>query len=79
MQENNPLPINDGITFINIEPEYVSLFDFLGRAAGPELGKEVYIKSQQSNVIIKSKQVSNKKYTGNIVTYPKAFLELYFK
>jgi hypothetical protein len=79
MQKNNSQPINDDIKFINLDPEYVSLFEFLGKAAGSELGRQVYIKSVQSNVYIKSKQVSNKKYTGNIVTYPKAFLELYFK
>jgi hypothetical protein len=58
--------------------EYLSLYDFLGKAAGPELGKEVNNEAIKFNVQTKQRQVSNPVYKGKIILYPKSFLETYF-
>jgi hypothetical protein len=58
--------------------EFISLYDYLGRAAGKELGKQVAEYALISRVQHKIRQVSNPKYAGPIMLYPKPFLELYF-
>jgi hypothetical protein len=58
--------------------EFISLYDYLGRAAGKELGKQVAEVASASRVPCKTRQVSNPKYAGPIMLYPKTFLELYF-
>ena len=57
----------------------VSLYDYLGRAAGPDLGKQVAIAAAKAGVKHEIREVSNIKYTGPIMLYPKSFLDLYFK
>ena len=57
----------------------VSLYDYLGRAAGPELGKQVAIAATKAGVKGETRQVSNPVYKGPVMLYPKAFLDLYFK
>lgn len=57
---------------------YVSLFDFLGRPAGIELGTKVYKESCRRNEKTKIRNISNKKYTGKIMLYRQEFLEQYF-
>ena len=59
--------------------EMISLYDYLGRAAGPDLGKQVAIAAAKSGVKHEIREVSNSKYTGPIMLYPKSFLDLYFK
>ena len=59
--------------------EYLSLFDFLGKAAGRELGKQVNNEAIKFKVNTKQRQVSNPIYKGKIILYPKSFLETYFK
>lgn len=59
--------------------EYLSLYDFLGKAAGGQLGKEVATAAIQNNIPIQTKEVSNPKYTGTVNLYPKDFLEFYFR
>jgi hypothetical protein len=61
------------------EEQYLSLFDYLKKPAGPDLGKKVAEFAKQVKVKPKSKEVSNPKYTGTILMYPKSFLDLYFK
>jgi len=58
---------------------YLSLYDFLKRAAGAELGKEVEQAARQKDIIIRYKSVSNPVYTGKINMYPISFLQEYFK
>jgi hypothetical protein len=58
--------------------EFISLYDYLGKAAGKELGKQVAEAASVSKIPCKTRQVSNAKYTGPIMLYPKTFLELYF-
>ena len=59
--------------------EMISLYDYLGRAAGPDLGKQVATAAAKTGVKHEIREVSNSKYTGPIMLYPKSFLELYFK
>ena len=59
--------------------EMMSLFDYLGHAAGNQLGKEVAAVAQSLNVPVKMRQVSNSVYTGLVCLYPKDFLTIYFK
>lgn len=58
--------------------EYKSLFDFLGKAAGPQLGKEVAKAAIIEGIPTQSKNVSNKQYKGEIKMYPVFWLEQYF-
>ena len=57
----------------------VSLYDYLGRAAGPELGKQVATAAAKAGVKHEIREVSNPKYRGPIMLYPKSFLDLYFR
>ena len=56
----------------------MSLYDYLGRAAGSELGQRVAAAATQNKVKIETRQVSNTKYTGDVMLYPKAFLDQFF-
>ena len=58
--------------------EYLSLYDFLGHPAGPELGAKVASAAKFSNVKILTKEIFNPRYQGIIMTYPQSFLEDYF-
>ena len=57
----------------------MSLFDYLGHAAGSELGKQVADSATAEKVKINAKYVSNPKYSGEILMYPKEWLDKYFK
>ena len=59
--------------------EMISLYDYLGRAAGSELGKQVATTAAKAGVKSEIREVSNVKYTGPIMLYPRSFLDLYFK
>ena len=63
---------------MNIEIEMVSLFDYLKKPAGPELGKQVASAAMNEKIRMESKQVANPKYKGNILMYPKTWLDEYF-
>ncbi len=55
-----------------------SLFEYLGKPAGSELGKAVAAAAAKAKVKIDSHEVSNPKYTGRILKYPVPFLNEYF-
>ena len=59
--------------------EMMSLYDYLGRAAGPELGQKVATAAAAAGVKGRMREVSNPAYKGPVMLYPKAFLDLYFK
>lgn len=61
-----------------MEIEMVSLYDYLKKPAGQELGKLVASAAMNEKIHIESKQVSNPKYKGNILMYPKVWLDEYF-
>jgi len=58
---------------------FLSLYDYLGHAAGPKLGRLVneYAKIRK-NIPTKLKQINNPKYNGYVFTYPKEFLDEFF-
>jgi len=59
--------------------EYLSLYDYLGHAAGKELGKEVAAAAIQAGIRLETREVDNPKYTGIVHLYPKNFLDFYFR
>ena len=58
---------------------YLSLYDYLGKPAGNDLGKEVAAAAIKANIKIQTREISNPKYTGKVHLYPKDFLEFYFR
>ena len=58
--------------------KYVSLYEYLGYAAGGELGRKVAYEAAKAGIIPETKEVSNPAYKGIVYTYPESFLELYF-
>jgi hypothetical protein len=62
-----------------MEIKMMSLFDYLGRPAGGELGKQVYTTAHQLKVPVETRRVETKKYTGDVMLYPETFLKEYFE
>ena len=58
---------------------YLSLYDYLGRAAGQKLGGEVNRAAVEKKVEFKQRFISNPAYHGNVHLYPIEFLNEYFK
>ena len=58
--------------------EMLSLFDYLGRAAGPKLGLEVAIFAKQQDSKIEIRQVSNPRYSGPVNLYTEGLLDEFF-
>lgn len=58
--------------------EMISLFDYLKKPAGAE-GQKVYAKAKELKIKCDNTPVQNSKFTGNVMTYPKSFLDNYFK
>ena len=56
-----------------------SLYDYLGHAAGSELGQKVATAASTAGVKHEIREISNPKYKGPVMLYPRAFLDLYFK
>ena len=59
--------------------KYHSLYEYLGRAAGPSLGdkvNEVAIKQKQKFV---QQDISNPSWSGKVFCYTKDFLDKYFE
>jgi hypothetical protein len=59
-------------------PYMMSLYEYLGRAAGSELGKEVAEVAVKLRETIQEQEVSNPKYTGKVKLYRREFLDEYF-
>jgi hypothetical protein len=57
---------------------YVSLYDYLGKAAGKTLGGEVLKAAQEKNIKRDVKHVTQGGYDGLVMTYPRQFLDWYF-
>ena len=63
----------------NNNMEKISLYDYLGHAAGADLGQQVAYAAAKAGVITETRQVSNAVYKGPVMLYPRSFLDLYFK
>jgi hypothetical protein len=59
--------------------EYLSLYDYLRKPAGEKLGKEVWDAASKQGIKAQTREVSNSKFTGKVLLYPKDFLEFYFR
>ena len=59
--------------------DYLSLYDYLGKAAGQELGASVNRAAVEKEVEFKQRFISNPAYHGNVHLYPVEFLDEYFK
>ena len=55
-----------------------SLFDYLGRAAGKQLGLEVAIYARQQKIQIETRQITNPVYSGTVNLYNEDFLLSFF-
>ena len=64
---------------MNQLPYMMSLYDYLGYAAGPELGKEVAETATKLQETIKTREISNTRYKGIVHLYRREFLDEYFK
>ena len=60
--------------------EMLSLYDYLGKRAGEELGGEVTkaAKAHPKHIQLSSREISNPVYSGKVTLYPKWFLDEYF-
>jgi hypothetical protein len=58
----------------------MSLYDYLKKPAGTKLGKEVYLYARKTNQAkhIQTREISNSKYKGTVLLYPKHVLDQYF-
>jgi hypothetical protein len=57
----------------------LSLYDYLGKAAGSELGKQVAELAVKQKITIGERYIDTLRYKGKILLYPKEFLDFYFK
>jgi len=60
------------------KPHMMSLYEYLGRAAGSELGKQVAEVAVKLRETIQEQEVSNPKYAGKVKLYRREFLDEYF-
>ena len=60
------------------KPYMMSLYDYLGYAAGSELGKEVAATAVALKETIQKRYVTNTRYKGEILLYRREFLDEYF-
>ena len=55
-----------------------SLYDYLGRAAGKQLGLEVATYARQQKTQIETRQITNPVYSGTVNLYNEDFLLSFF-
>jgi hypothetical protein len=60
------------------KPYMMSLYDYLGRAAGKQLGLEVNTVAVKLKETIQERYVENPAYKGNVHLYRREFLDEYF-
>ena len=58
-----------------LNTNYLSLYDFLGRGAGKELGGKIDTEAKKHGIEILKREVSNPKWKGDVSLYPQYFLE----
>jgi len=61
-----------------MEEQMLSLYDYLGHAGGPDLGKNVFKFTKNLGAKTSIREVSNPKYKGKVTLYPKYVLDMYF-
>lgn len=65
---------------MNKSNKLMSLFDYLGRPAGLDLGNRVYKSAKEHGLMnkLEERQVKTKYYEGKVMLYPEWFLDKYF-
>ena len=58
--------------------DMISLYDYLGHAAGPELGKKVASAAARAGVKHEVREVNHRGWNGPIMLYPRTFLDNFF-
>ena len=58
--------------------EMISLYDYLGHAAGPDLGKKVASAAARAGVKHEIREVNHRGWNGPIMLYPRDFLDNFF-
>lgn len=61
------------------EAGLISLYDYLGYAAGTQLGDEVYRAATKAKEKVGTREISNTRYKGKVMLYRREFLKEYFK
>jgi hypothetical protein len=79
LQENREEMSINIITEMEDKIEFKSLYEYLGKAAGKELGKKVFKFSKDNKIYVEYRQVNQGGYNGKVIVYPVTFLEDYFK
>jgi len=59
--------------------ELMSLYDYLGKPAGNQLGAEVYKVAKAVRTKVGNREISNPKYKGKVILYTRDFLDSYFQ
>lgn len=62
-----------------MQTNMLSLYDYLGHAAGKELGKQVASYAAIRKAKGNTRHISNPSYTGIVMLYEKSFLDEFFK
>lgn len=60
------------------ETGLISLYDYLGYAAGSQLGKQVATAATKAKEKIGRREISNTRYKGEVLLYRREFLQEYF-
>ena len=61
------------------ETKFLSLYDYLGHAAGSKLGAEVATAAKTTLQPIQTRDVENPKFKGKVLLYTLEFLDSYFR
>jgi hypothetical protein len=59
--------------------ELMSLYDYLGHAAGKELGDQVYKTAVRLKEKVDTRWVDTRTYRGKVMLYRRGFLQEYFE
>tara|TARA_R110000824_G_scaffold15193_5_gene64035 strand:+ start:241 stop:462 length:222 start_codon:yes stop_codon:yes gene_type:complete len=60
------------------QEKMMSLFEYLKKPAGMELGRKVYTAAREAKIPVVTKEVKTKNYEGQVMMYPAEFLQEYF-
>lgn len=63
---------------IGTDPNYLSLYDYYGKAAGSAKGKEIYEKAVALGIVVKSRKLQLAGGEQSVCLYPRTFLEEFF-
>jgi ABC-type Zn uptake system ZnuABC Zn-binding protein ZnuA len=79
--DENPIKVYKIETVMTEDPaeKLVSLFEYLGRAAGTELGKQVATAATRAHETMDIRIVNTKTYKGKVMLYREIFLDEYFQ